>query len=38
MSQIDDAQQPEDQRKAARHNEQQCRESQSVEELKDAHP
>jgi hypothetical protein len=38
MGQVDDAQQPEDQRKAARHHKQQCRERQSVEELKDAHP
>jgi hypothetical protein len=38
MGQIDDAQQPEDQRKAARHHKQQCGEGQSVEELEDAHP
>jgi hypothetical protein len=37
MGQIDDAQQPEYQRKAARHHKQQCREGQAVEELKDTH-
>ena len=38
MRQIDDAQQPENQREAARHHEQQRGEGQSVEKLKDAHP
>jgi hypothetical protein len=37
MGQIDDAQQPEYQREAARHHKQQGGEGQSIEELKDTH-
>jgi hypothetical protein len=38
MRQIDDAQQPKNQCKAAGHYKQQCCEGQSIEKLKSAHP